>query len=122
MRTKLSHLKEAAKAVVWSLIWAGKTSWQTELLHRKFAAIDFTITRSCSSVRCAFACESSQQCVLCAGAAAALCNLAEGSAEVQAAICQAGALDRFPALLQGALTSGGLIVEVPHCSARAHAC
>ena len=58
----------------------------------------------------------------CAGAAAALCNLAEGSADVQAAICQAGALDRFPALLQGGLTSGGLIVEVPPCSAHARAC
>ena len=32
---------------------------------------------------------------------------------MQAAICQAGALERFPALLQGGLTSGGLIVEVP---------
>ena len=41
---------------------------------------------------------------------------------MQAAICQAGALDRFPALLQGGLASGGLIVEVPPCSAPAHAC
>ena len=48
-----------------------------------------------------------------AGAAAALCNLAEGSPENQAAICQANALDKFPRLLQGGLTSSGLIIEVP---------
>lgn len=48
----------------------------------------------------------------CAGAAAALCNLAEGSPDIQAAICQADALDKFPPLLQGGLTSGGLIIEV----------
>ena len=49
-----------------------------------------------------------------AGAAAALCNLAEDSPENQAAICQANALEKFPRLLQGGLTSSGLIVEVTH--------
>ena len=58
----------------------------------------------------------------CAGAAAALCNLAEGRADLQAAICQAGALDRFPTLLQGGLASGGLIVEVLHCFTHARLC
>lgn len=52
-----------------------------------------------------------------AGAAAALCNLAEGSLEHQAAICQAHALEKFPRLLQAGLTSSGLIIEVtPPCA------
>ena len=57
-----------------------------------------------------------------AGAAAALCNLAEGSPENQAAICQAKALEKFPRLLQGGLTSSGLIIEVirPVVSADCH--
>ena len=31
---------------------------------------------------------------------------------MQAAICQAGALDKLPPLLQGGLASSGLIIEV----------
>ena len=41
-----------------------------------------------------------------------MCNLAEDSPENQAAICQANALEKFPRLLQGGLTSSGLIIEV----------
>lgn len=46
------------------------------------------------------------------GAAGALCNLAEGNPENQAAISCTGALDAFPRLLREGLASHSFIVEV----------
>jgi hypothetical protein len=46
------------------------------------------------------------------GAAAGLCNLADGSPTNQAAIVRAGALDAFPRLLREGLACQSFVVEV----------
>ncbi len=62
---------------------------------------------------------SFQEAVSGAGAAGALCNLAESNPENQAAITCTAALDAFPRLLREGLASHSFIVEVgslSHCA------